>query len=141
MRRVDKLCKAHREYLVAGAARQAGSHAVEFCRRRARKVCGQEVLWLGSMSVTATVMSSDTAPCSISAIHRSAQRLMRLLFKDLLRALPRTPLPERVLQMDVSSELHDHAPLAGLCPQRLWHFRALCLPKQASLMQLASPKL
>ena len=45
-------------YLTAGALRQAGSHAGDFCLRRARTVCGHEQPGLGRMSVTATVMSS-----------------------------------------------------------------------------------
>ena len=45
-------------YLTAGALRQAGSHAGEFCLRRTRTVCGHEQPGLGRMSVTATVMSS-----------------------------------------------------------------------------------
>ncbi len=51
-------------HLVAGAARQAVSQAGELCRRRDRTVCGQELPWLGRMSVTATVTSSDTAFCT-----------------------------------------------------------------------------
>ncbi len=58
-------------HFVAGAARQL-SQVGELCRRRDRTVCGQELVWLGRMSVTATVMSSDTAFCTISTTQLSA---------------------------------------------------------------------
>ena len=59
-------------HFTAGAARQAVSQAGGLCRRRDRTVCGQELLWPGRMSVTATVMSSDTAFCTINMTQLSA---------------------------------------------------------------------